>query len=142
MLSQPLIQRTLGSNSLKGSSLELSEGLNYPGGLPLLVSVGKRLPYKWLSLGSSRGGVWGGGVEQGPRCHPHTASSCEREEWLVCNYVWHSSHCCTVCSAVAQELAPTPGQTGGLKAALSVPGAKWWASVSSVLYWNLKMRVL
>lgn len=35
---------------------------------------------------------------------------------------------------VAQELAPTPGQTGGLKAVLSVPGAKWWASVSSVLY--------
>ena len=92
----------------------------------------------WVQAGE----VGGGGVEQGPRCHPHTASSCEREEWLVCNYVWHSSHCCTVCSAVAQELAPTPGQTGGLKAALSVPGAKWWASVSSVLYWNLKMRVL
>lgn len=64
MLSQPLIQQTLGSNSLKGSSLELSEGLNYPGGLPLLVSVGKRLPYKWLSLGSSRGGVGGGALSR------------------------------------------------------------------------------
>lgn len=85
---------------------------------------------------------WGVGVEQAPRCHPRPASSCEPKEGLVCNYVWHSSRCCAVCCAVAGELAPTPGQTGGLKAVLSVPGAKWWASVSSVLYWNLKMRVL
>ena len=54
----------------------------------------------------------GGGVEQAPCCHPHPASSCEPKEWLVCNYVWHSSHCYTVCSVVAQELVPTLDKLG------------------------------
>lgn len=82
----------------------------------------------------------GGYIEQAPRCHPHPASSCEPKEWLVCNYVWHSSHCCTVCSVVAQELAPTPGQTEGLKSTLPLPSAKWWNSGFYLLYPELESK--
>lgn len=45
---------------------------------------------------------------------PSLSLHCEPKDWLVCNYVWHSSHCYTVCSLVVQELAPTLVQAGGL----------------------------
>lgn len=37
-----------------------------------------------------------GTMKHAPCCHPHPASCCEPKEWLVCNYVWHSSLCCAV----------------------------------------------
>lgn len=93
------------------------------------AGVRKRLPCMWLFLGLDS--------EPGISC-------CEPKEWLVCNYVWHSSLCCTVCSVVAQELAPTPGQPRGPKSTLPhlVLSGDTVASVFSGVYWDLKRRVL
>lgn len=69
---------------------------------------------------------------------PLTQLLCELKEWLVCNYVWHSSLYGTVCWLVTQELVLTPEQAGGPKSTL----LHLVASVSSAIYWNLKMTVL
>lgn len=141
MLSQPLIQRTLGSNSLKASSLELSEGLNYPGGLPLLVSVGEEAALQVVVSGFKAAEAVGWGVEQAPRCHPRPASSCSEE--VACLQLCLAFLPLLRCLLpLAQETGAHPWTNWRPESSLSVPGAKWWASVSSVLCWNLKMRVL
>lgn len=136
---------------LRGSSLEFSE--DYQGGLPIpasrceeeatlhVVVSGAGFRAWDLLLGAGGGG---GTMKQAPYYHPHPASCCEPKEWLVCNYVWHSSLCCTVCSVVAQELAPTPGQPRGPKSTLPhlVLSGDTVASVFSGVYWDLKRRVL
>lgn len=86
-----------------------------------------------------------GTMKQAPRCHPHPASCCEPKEWLVCNYVWHSSLCCAVFARWLLRNWRPPLDKLGARNPPSLPhlvlSGDTVASISSAIYCDLKMRV-